>query len=49
MTPEFDRSFGIIEFKDGVRRVDPVKIKFCDEQNAILAEMAKHMKGEKNV
>lgn len=38
--------YGIVEFEDGVRRVDPVKIKFCDEQNALLAEMAKHMKGE---
>lgn len=37
---------GIVEFKDGVRRVDPYRIKFCDEQNAMLAEMAKHMKGE---
>ena len=33
---------GIIEFTDGVRRVDPSKIKFCDEENALLAEMAKH-------
>lgn len=31
--------FGIVEFKDGVRRVDPYRIKFCDEQNAMLAEM----------
>lgn len=38
--------YGIVEFKDGVRRVDPYRIKFCDEQNAMLAEMAKHMKGE---
>lgn len=35
--------YGIVEFKDGVRRVDPVKIKFCDEQNAILSEMARHV------
>lgn len=34
--------YGIVEFKDGVRRVDPVSIKFCDEENAILCEMAKH-------
>lgn len=26
--------YGIVEFKDGVRRVDPVSIKFCDEENA---------------
>lgn len=37
---------GVVEFKDGVRRVTAESIKFCDEQNAILAEMAKHMKGE---
>ena len=34
--------YGIVEFKDGVRRVNPSFIKFCDEQNAILCEMAKH-------
>ncbi len=27
---------GIVEFEDGVRRVDPTQIKFCDEQNEIL-------------
>lgn len=26
----------------GVRRVGPSSIKFCDEENAILCEMAKH-------
>lgn len=34
--------YGIVEFKDGVRHVDPVSIKFCDEENAVLCEMAKH-------
>lgn len=34
--------YGIVEFKDGVRRIDPAKIKFCDDENAILAEMEKH-------
>lgn len=34
--------YGIVEFTDGVRRVDPSKIKFCDEENALLTEMAKH-------
>lgn len=34
--------YGIVEFTDGVRRIDPAKIKFCDEENALLAEMAKH-------
>ena len=28
--------YGIVEFKDGVRRADPTKIKFCDEKNAAL-------------
>lgn len=34
--------YGIVEFEDGVRRIDPVKIKFCDDDNAMLAELAKH-------
>lgn len=33
--------YGIVEFKDSVRRVDPSKIKFCDEINANLCEMEK--------
>lgn len=28
--------YGIVEFKDGVRRVDPASIKFCDKENAFL-------------
>ena len=31
----FSQIFGIIEFKDGVRRVDPTAIIFCDEENAM--------------
>lgn len=42
-----------VEFKDGVRRVDPVSIKFCDEENANLCALVKHnealRKGEVNV
>lgn len=42
-----------VEFKDGVRRVDPVSIKFCDEENANLCALVKHnealRKGEANV
>lgn len=38
--------YGIVEFEDGVRRVDPAKIEFIDEKNAMLAEMTKYMKGE---
>lgn len=44
--------YGIVEFKDGVRRVDPVSIKFCDEENANLCALVKHnealRKGEVN-
>ena len=36
--------YGIVEFKNGVRRVDPYRIKFCDEQNAMLAEMEESIK-----
>lgn len=42
----FSKVYGIVEFSDRVARVDPANIKFCDEENAILNEMAKHMKGE---
>lgn len=39
-------------FKDGVRRVDHVSIKFCDEENANLCALVKHnealRKGEVN-
>ncbi len=34
--------FGIVEFKDGVRRIKPNNIKFCDEDNVILCELVKH-------
>lgn len=37
--------YGIVEFKDGVRRVDPPMIKFCDEINAGLTVMNER-KGE---
>lgn len=36
--------YGIVEFKDGVRRVDPAKIKFCDEVNAGLAALSEYNK-----
>lgn len=43
----YSQVFGIVEFPDGVKRVEPYKIKFCDEQSAILAEMNKR-KGEES-
>lgn len=33
----FSKIYGIVEFTDGVRRVDPSEIKFCDEDNAMLS------------
>lgn len=34
--------YGIVEFKDGVRRVDPSKIRFKDEINDTLHMMTEH-------
>ena len=34
---------GIVEFPDGVERVYPTSIKFCDKENADLAVMQKAM------
>ena len=31
--------FGIVEFADGVRRVQPEEIVFCDEQSRYLAQL----------
>lgn len=36
--------YGIVEFKDGVRRVDPVKIEFCDKINQSLYEREEAIK-----
>lgn len=35
---------GIVEFDDGIRRIDPTAIKFCDEENATLYAWNKHQK-----
>lgn len=35
---QVSQAFGIVEFSDGVRRVDPTEIQFCDETNKILKE-----------
>lgn len=42
----FSKIFGIVEFEDEVRRVDPWVIKFCDEENEMLRVFNK--KGELN-
>lgn len=33
----FSKVYGIVEFSDGVRRVEPTHIQFCDEENEYLA------------
>ena len=35
---------GIVEFDEGIRRVDPVSIQFCDETHATLSSWNKHEK-----
>lgn len=40
----FSKIFGIVEFEDGVRRVDPTEIKFCDEENEMLSVLNDPMK-----
>jgi len=40
----FSRVFGIVEFEDGVRRVDPLAINFCDDEHDMLSVFNK--KGE---
>lgn len=40
----FSKMFAIVEFSDGVRRVDPSEIVFCDEENQMLSEMEKIQK-----
>lgn len=37
----FSKMFGIVEFSDGVERVDPTDIIFCDEENQMLSEIDK--------
>lgn len=40
--------YGIVEFPDGVHRVEPTKIKFVDEINDVLNKINKNKKGETN-
>lgn len=37
----FSKTFGIVEFADGVRRVDPTDIFFCDDINETLKKLNK--------
>lgn len=43
------RVYGIVEFKDGVRRVDPYQIKFCDEINDVLTSMTEAIEKVKDL
>jgi len=44
----FSCMFGIVEFADGVRRINPIDIKFCDEENAMLQAYTKFEKESHN-
>lgn len=44
----FSCVYGIVEFDDGVRRVDPTHIEFCDKDNAILYNYNEHDKENKD-
>lgn len=35
---------GIVEFEDGVRRIDPTEIEFCDEEHEAICAWNKHQK-----
>lgn len=37
----FSIVFGIVEFSDGVKRIDPSYIKFCDDENQFLHTLNK--------
>lgn len=37
----FSKVFAIVEFGNGVRRIDPTEIRFCDETNAFLHTLNK--------
>lgn len=36
--------YGIVEFSDGVKRVDPAHVKFTDEENSYLGCLEKYLK-----
>lgn len=39
----FSKVFGIVEFADGIRKVEPTDICFCDETNHYLVGLKRHM------
>ena len=42
----FSQVFGIVEFHDGVRRIDPVRITFLDEVPKELMDIKKYIEEE---
>lgn len=42
----FSQVFGIVEFYDGVRRIDPVRITFLDEVPKELMDIKKYIEEE---
>jgi hypothetical protein len=42
------RLFGIVEFEDGVERVNPYNIQFCDQTHAELKDFCEYMKEKEN-
>ena len=45
----YSQVFGIVEFSDGVQRIDPVDIKFTDEENASLCSYEKYVNEQKDL
>ena len=35
--------FGIVEFEEGIERVEPTLIHFCDEEHEFLANLTSHV------
>lgn len=40
--------FGIVEFSDGIQRVDPVNIKFCDDQHQFICDYEKFLEDKES-
>ena len=45
----YSHVFGIVEFKDGVRRVDPTDITFHDEENSFLSTIDADTDGKRRI
>lgn len=45
----FSRIYGIVEFTDGVKRVEITDIYFCDEENEILRRMEDKNEKDTNI